>query len=793
MEVKKPTRQPRSFFRRSVLPVSLAFAVIASGGWGVYHFLYNGPDVSKDIADLEKAHSAPEDSNTATNQLKNLFASTAEKEAAPIAKEAADVKSDRYSLTATTSTPAFDSAPQLPPAAATAEVAGVQTPVVPSPLGNRYAAAPLPEVAAPAVVEEVLEQKTETLIATSEDITRGQEPEGNPLRASSQPTASAGEFDTRAAFTDAPGIAQPTSPVPTLAAAPPVGSSPIAANPFPGQSKKIAPQPPQNNLAQGRYGDADSKYQAAEPTTSDFATGGASVASRQPAPAFGIESATPIPIQPSAGTATTPQVAQVEPGLSGLTPTPGITNQPGRGRPGEKMLEGLQSASISIQKLAPPEIQVGKRCTFAIRVRNTGQRTAQNVRVLDEIPLGTELVGTAPHATVSGSQLTWDLGSLSVGEERLVEMELKPTEEREIGSVATVTLAAQASAKARCTRPQLALRLTTKPQVLVGQQHLVQIEVSNPGSGAATGVMLLETIPTGVSHEAGPALEFEVGTLQAGESRRMELLLTAEQAGMVSNVMTAKADANLRVEANCEFEVLAPELKVTVEGPQRRYLERPATYRVSINNPGTATAKDIHLTTKLPKGLQFVGADNLGEYDPATHTVEWSLAELPANERGVVELTALPIEAGELMLEISTSGHQGLEDRTEKRVVVEGITALTFEVVDVESLIEVGGKTTYQIVVANQGSKAATNVQVVAVMPAGMRALSGQGDSQHTIQGNRIIFSPLAQLAPKGEASYQIEAQGTRPGDQRVRVMIQSDEVPQPITKEVSTRVYADE
>jgi uncharacterized repeat protein (TIGR01451 family) len=477
----------------------------------------------------------------------------------------------------------------------------------------------------------------------------------------------------------------------------------------------------------------------------------------------------------------------------GRTPTPGLTSHPGTGRPGESLLEGAQSPSITIQKLAPEEIQVGKRCTFAIRVQNSGQRTAQRVQIRDEVPLGTKLVGTAPRATVSGSEIVWDLGTLSPGEERTVEMELLPKEEGEIGSVAMVSMTAQASAKARCTRPELALRLTSKPQVHVGQQHIVQIEISNPGSGDATGVMLLETVPTGVSHQAGPALEFEVGTLRPGENRRMELVLTAEQAGRIHNVMTARADASLQVEASCEFNVIAPELQLTIEGPQRRFLERPATYRVSVDNPGTASAKDVQLVTHLPKGMQFVSANNMGEYDSSSHSVHWSLAELPANERGTVELIALPIEAGEQTLQISTKARQGLEDRTDKQVLVEGLSALMFEVIDVEGLIEIGGETTYEIRVQNQGSKAATNVQIVAIMPPGIRPVSGQGETRHAVQGERVVFAPLPQLAPKSETTFRISAQGIRPGDQRVRVQITADDLQQPITKEVSTRVYADE
>jgi uncharacterized repeat protein (TIGR01451 family) len=359
--------------------------------------------------------------------------------------------------------------------------------------------------------------------------------------------------------------------------------------------------------------------------------------------------------------------------------------------------------------------------------------------------------------------------------------------------VATVTFAAQASAKARCTRPQLALRLSASPRVMIGQQQLVEVELSNPGSGDATGVMLLETVPQGVSHEAGPALEFEVGTLKPGESRRLELVLNAEHAGQINNVMTAKADANLQVQAGCQFEVIAPDLKVTVDGPQKRFLERPATYTVQVENPGTASAKEVQLVTQLPRGMQFVSANNMGEYDAATHSVYWSLAELPANERGSVELTALPIEPGEHTLQFATRAQQGLEDRTETHVTVEGLVALSFEVTAADGAIEVGGETSYEIRVTNQGSKAATNVQVVAIMPPGLRPTAGQGETRNVVDGNRVSFAPLAQLAPKAEAKFTVKVQGLRAGDQRTRVQITTDEVQEPITKEQSTRVYADE
>ena len=189
--------------------------------------------------------------------------------------------------------------------------------------------------------------------------------------------------------------------------------------------------------------------------------------------------------------------------------------------------------------------------------------------------------------------------------------------------------------------------MTAPSQVMIGQEQRVKIELRNPGTGDATGVMLFENVPQNVKHAAGPALEFEIGTLRAGETRELELVLTAEKAGTVVNVLTARADGNLQVQQQVEFEVIAPALAARrSKGPERRYLERPATYQVIVENPGTAPAHDIELVTKLPKGMQFVSANNMGEYDAATHAVYWSLAELPEGEKGTVELVAMPIEAG---------------------------------------------------------------------------------------------------------------------------------------------------
>ncbi len=465
----------------------------------------------------------------------------------------------------------------------------------------------------------------------------------------------------------------------------------------------------------------------------------------------------------------------------------------GSGKPGEKALEGPQRPSLEIQKFAPGEIQVGKPAKFVARVRNVGTQPAEGVVIEDSVPQGTKLISTTPEAQNSTGHLAWDLGKLSPGEERTVEMQVMPVAEGEIGSVATVSYSAQASVKTKCTMPQLAIRMTAPAKVMIGQQQRVKIELRNPGTGDATSVMLFENVPANVKHPAGPALEFEIGTLKAGETRELELVLLAEKAGKTVNVLSARADGNLQVQQQVEFEVIAPGLTVDVKGPERRYLERPATYEVRVDNPGTAPAHNVQIVTKLPPGLRFIRANNRGEYDASTHAVYWSLTELPEGENGIVELVAMPIEAGPQTLQVESKASQGLVDQAQQRIVVDGIAAIMFEVKDLEDPIEVGGETGYEIRVVNQGTKAATNVQVAVNLPPGLQFVSAEGETPHTDQRGAIVFQPLGQLAAKADTVYRIRARGTTAGDQRVTVQVNTDDLAQPIRREESTLVFGDE
>lgn len=501
---------------------------------------------------------------------------------------------------------------------------------------------------------------------------------------------------------------------------------------------------------------------------------------------------------PAAGPIAGPIADPPDPPPTGTRADPSALTS-GQGRPGPVQLEGVQAPQLTVEKRGPREVQVGKAARYEILVRNVGSATAHDVMLRDSVPFGTALVTTTPPASpvnpATGGppgDLAWMLGSLPPGGQARVAMEVMPKLEGEIGSVASVTFRADASLRSRATKPDLRLDAADPKPVLIGRDVKLPITITNPGTGVATGVVLEGLLPDPLTHRAGKELEFDVGSLQPGGSRTLDLSLGSTGPGVHTIRLVGRADGQIEVERIVKVEITAPTLELEAEMPARRYLQRPAVCLISMANTGTAPAKSVELAALLPPGVKFVRANNAGYYDERTHRVLWNLEELPAAERGTVELVVMPVDLGPQKIVTAARSADGLSDQITHTIEVEGLAAVTFEVTDSEDPIEVSGLTEYVIRVGNQGTKAASGVRLSATILGEMEPVEAKGPAAHRIDNLTVSFEPLARLAPTEEAVYRVRVRGHRAGDQRVQVQLTSDDHPAPITKEEITRVYAD-
>jgi uncharacterized repeat protein (TIGR01451 family) len=480
-----------------------------------------------------------------------------------------------------------------------------------------------------------------------------------------------------------------------------------------------------------------------------------------------------------------PQLA-AQPGIAEHADDERLLNEPG-----DRRLEGIQAPSVVIHKRAPDQVQVGKPATFVIQVQNVGVVEAADVQIHDRIPAGMTLIESTPQAQLDGDRLVWQLGALEPGGERTVSMQLVPEVEGELGSVARVSFEAAASVRTVSTRPALKITQRAPAQVLIGQQLEIELEVSNPGTGAATGVTLQTDVPDGLEHPKGRQLDNLIGTLGPGEIRRQVLRLRAVAPGQVNSEIRITGDDGLSAIDTTAIQIIAPELAIQVEGPNRRYLERQATYQIHLANVGSAEATNVEIIAYLDRGFSFVGTEYQGQYDPNRHAVHWSLAELPPEARGAVPLTLLPIEAGERAIRLEARGDLNLISRHEKKVTVDAPAELTYSITDDADPIEVGSQATYEIRILNRGAREDGDVNLKVQLPKGLELVSSETDASTDGQG-LVVFAPHAVIPAKGEVVHRIRVKGIQAGTQIVKAIVTSSQAPTAVTKEESTTVYAD-
>jgi uncharacterized repeat protein (TIGR01451 family) len=450
-----------------------------------------------------------------------------------------------------------------------------------------------------------------------------------------------------------------------------------------------------------------------------------------------------------------------------------------------------QSPQVVVELTAPKSINLGKPLVVEIVVKNTGSRPAERVRVEQELPASVRLLKTEPEGERTQRRVSWSLGSLAAGSERWLKLTLEAVEEGEF-TCQPVVSHSPAATTSKLTWPRLALRQKQSQEAVLGEEVALVIEVSNPGTGPASGVILQHRLPPGLQHPRGDYLEKDVGELAPGESKDIALSVKAATKGSQVSQVTAKGDDGLEAKLEAVIRVGQPDLRLTLTGPGQRYLNTEAIFTIEVKNPGDAPARQVQIINALPEDLRFDSASDGGQFDKTTRIVTWTLDPLVGGANKLLNLKTTPVRTGVMTCRVTGRAEPRLEGHADATLEVLGVPALLLEVVDADDPLAVGEETVYEIRVKNQGSASNTRVQIIALLPDGLALVRAEGETPHRSQGKQVIFEPLDELKAEGEVVYRLKVRGTTPGDYRTRVQLQSEQLRIPVCEEESTKVYRD-
>ena len=266
------------------------------------------------------------------------------------------------------------------------------------------------------------------------------------------------------------------------------------------------------------------------------------------------------PVTGSAG-AIAPQTSQTKPavissrrGFSGDAPTERIASanpqpQVVSAPPpvGSDSLFKRQSPLISVETIGPRTITIGKEATYNVVVQNAAEVAAQDVTVTIKIPQWADVVATkestgtaqlpqdpnAAAADGAGAQgVQWTLPRLEARGKEQSELQIVPRQSRPFDLAVQWTFTPISSyAQVQVQEPKLTMNLSGPAEILFGDTKVYKMTLSNPGTGDAENVSI-HLSP--LTNQSAPPTKHQIGIINAGDSKVIEVELTARQSGKVS-------------------------------------------------------------------------------------------------------------------------------------------------------------------------------------------------------------------------------------------------------------------
>jgi uncharacterized repeat protein (TIGR01451 family) len=389
---------------------------------------------------------------------------------------------------------------------------------------------------------------------------------------------------------------------------------------------------------------------------------------------------------------------------------------------------------VKVKVRVPACAAPGRPIEYHLCVENCSTAEAHHVVLKNPLPANAKFVKADPEPTRLLPELQWHLGTIGGGATREVRLVLQPTDGDDVKN---------------CTRVQFehGQCVTTR---LAGYANIVPGPIMPPPDTGTPGVP--PQIPG-----------------QTGEPPQAPPKVVAEK---------------------------LPKLNLTIDGHKRQYVNLASHYFLTVRNTGATAARNLVVSAALPAKTTFVRAGDGGK--ELAGQVAWVLTALAPGAEETVELVLKATEEGEYCVKAEVRADLGVTGRAEACTRFVGVSALLVEMVDRDDPIDVGGKTSYPILIKSQGSAAVTNVRLRAFIPSELDLTLVKGptyyqNGEKTPRGRWIEFAPVPRLDAKGDLNYEIFVDARRPGEVRFRVEVGADQLERgPVVEEESTTIIGD-
>ena len=456
----------------------------------------------------------------------------------------------------------------------------------------------------------------------------------------------------------------------------------------------------------------------------------------------------------------------------------------------EKASIKIAAPSIEVVTVGPQTIGVNKASEFKVVVRNNSTIRAERILIGINMPEWVDIENLS--LTSGGKEITdgkdqarlvWSVDQVPGNSSQTMTISAVPRKAEifDVGVEWTlVPLVGKASI--RVTEPKLEMSISGPKEVQYGETALYHVSVRNPGTGAAENVSVM--LPEALGGERAT-----LGVIPPGKEKHFQVELLARAAGDLNLLATAAGEGNLKATAERALTVRRAALEIVMNGPPLKYAGGIGKYSVTLTNTGDATANELVAAIALPSGVKYLkGIDAVKLIDGG---MRWPVGSLAPGESRTYDMFCQLDTSGDLQLEVGARGKRDLAASSVCKTTVETIADLVLSVADLKGPLPTGEQVPYTIKIRNRGTKAAKGVNLVMQFSEGIEPLSAKG-LEHQIAPGKVVFSPISQIDPGQEMTFEVNAEAYKGGTHIFRAQLTCEDSDSREIAEGTTRYFGD-
>jgi uncharacterized repeat protein (TIGR01451 family) len=433
--------------------------------------------------------------------------------------------------------------------------------------------------------------------------------------------------------------------------------------------------------------------------------------------------------------------------------------------------------------------------TYTITYKNIGTGDATGVMVSDEIPADVEYVSSTPSYTMKVNlTYIWTIGDVAAGTggniTLVVKVKAYTADKTLLHNVATLYYAdandngytpIEDHADVIVTAP--VMRLVKSTDVTTadpGDEFVYTIHYANVGTGVATHVTIVDTIPVDTTFVSstpvpdsivGNVYTWYIGTVNPGDSGNIFItirvnLFTPDKTLLRNEVTLDYDDANSN-----PYPTLDDSVDVKVTAPVMEFSKFASVstadpgdlinYTITYNNVGTGKATEVKVTDTLPVGVELVSATPWYT-SVSNRTYTWDIGELGPGEGGTIiivvkvtigtaDRTLLHNSATLYYADANGNDYPPMEDSADVTVTA---PVMTFSKSTDATTADPGDQITYTLTYENTGTGWASSVVIVDTLPLDVVFVSSN-PSYSSVSGNVYTWN-LGDVAPGASGTITI-------------------------------------